>query len=179
LNFLQPHPLSGESLLLQRQQRIKKAIFCDKKIILSYIYLFKPIINLIYKKLNNGIKFTRFYQINFTEIIKDYKEKKNIDIDILYDNNNIEHQKLITAHTVLIYGWLKNKDDNREYWIIRDSNYPDGEYYLPLDNIADNYCTGLEISSINIIGVTPSDELKNRMNEETGIYDVRETFDEL
>ena len=107
--------------------------------------------------LQKEIKYIDLYIFNFTEIIKYYKEKKNIDIDIPYDKNNIEHQKLITHHTVLIYGWLKNKDDNREYWIIRDSNIPDDEYYLPFANITDNYWFGLEIFDINMIHVTPSD----------------------
>jgi hypothetical protein len=169
---------SGDEIL-QRQQFIKKAISCDKQIIISYIYLFKPIQEFIYKKLGKGIKFMRFDKINFTKIIKDYKEKYGIDIDIPFDKNNIEHKKLVAPHALLIYGWLKNKDDNREYWIIRDSNYPDGEYYLPLANIADNYFIGLEITDINMIGVRPSDELQNRMDRESGIYDDRETFYEL
>ncbi len=179
-----PNPYKLNSIhsggeLLQRQQRIKKTIFCDKKIILSGIQLFRSIFFFIKEQVQKGNKFIPLYKFNFTEIIKEYKEKKGIDIDIPYDTNDIEHQKLSGDHTVLIYGWIKNKDDNREYWIIRDSNFPDDEYYLPFANITDNYWTGLEMFVIHIINVTPSDELKNRMDRESGIYDDRETFYEL
>ena len=150
-----PYKLNSDELL-KLQQVIKKLISCEKKIIITGIQLIDSIFDSIKKHILSGNKFIPVYKL-FTILINKYKEI-GIDIEnITYDENNI-NKSLVYFHTVLIYGWIKNKADNREYWIIRDSHFPDDEYYLPFANITDDYLVGLELGHIYTINVTPSDE---------------------
>jgi len=62
----------------------------------------------------------------------------------------------------LIYGWVNNGD--REYWIIRDSLFPEEEYYFPLAKKDDQFFLGLELK-YGIIDIQLSDYLKEKIGK--------------
>jgi hypothetical protein len=86
-------------------------------------------------------------------IYKKYKPKR-----IPYEENK---EKWV-FHKILIYGWVNY--NYREYWIIRDSFFPDQEYYFPIAKKDDQLFLGLELK-YGIIDIELSDYLKEKIGE--------------
>ncbi len=118
------------------QNMIKQIIYCKKKPILTSILSTKEYsFNLQNLKLNNY-----YYQIKTKVLSK-------AELSALGLNN-------YTKHAIIIYGWEKNKENNQEYWIVRDSNIYSFEYsfykipFSTMDNI--DYWIGCDIDWIDI-----------------------------
>ena len=142
-----------ESYIAKNQQKIKSALYCNKRIISASLNIF----NDIYLSILTDVQSMNKYiapLLKIPELIEKYKLRR-INIEEPY-NLNIHHNKLHASHTILIYGWIKH-ENGQEYWIIRDSNIPNSEYYFPFAKATDEYWFGLELIACFSIDVIPSD----------------------